>query len=618
MPGGGIAMAMSVLTDGEKEEAASRLKYWLGTDDAARDRLRKYVDDNFPGCEKLYLSLNMGTVVEHDEMDDERLPRLLVDIAGIDLFEGSNGGKKLRSMILDAVRAKDAWKLKRLSGAEDVPWDEKAAEGALEKLRQKRWRPGGPWARQFVNELEFPQQFVGIASSPELENVEIAEKRPPLGILEDFQLNLKSQLAEVIGGGGRCILRLPTGAGKTRIAAEAIVDYWKKRPGGIRWAMWIADKEELCEQAVQCFKQLWEETGTGGRDLRIHRAWGRRDIPDSFDEGIVVAGIDKLHEYAKRDPGGLERVGNELGLVVVDEAHHALSPTYGTVLSHLGLPKRPGGPGGIPLVGLTATPFRTVEGETERLLRRFNENLLAPDQHHEPAGPFNGRWKEWSHVIGELTKRGVLSRPTFRPLETTASFRMDRRESDYLSDMGQFHSSLLGRVGMDTRRNMDVFGAISGEADADKTVLFFGTNVSQALMMSKVLNDKGIPSAAVTGGTRHGTRSEYVNAFREGRIRVLCNYQVLTTGFDAPKTDSVIIARPTSSRGLYEQMVGRGLRGRRFGGTDECTITTVLDNITNYEHERIHLGYEEYARSSGIMTEDDRDAMSGGAGGAGY
>ncbi len=605
-------MAASALTESDKDEAASRLEYWLGTDEAARGSFRRYVDSSFPGCEKLYLSLKTGAPVEHDEVDDGRLPRLLVDMAGIELFEGG-GGKKLRSMILDAVRAKDSWTIKRLSGAKDGGWGGEAAGRALGRLRQKRWRPGGSWARRFVRELGFPPQFSGIPSPPEPENVEIAEKRPPLGTLKDFQLNLKSQLAEAIDGGGRCILRLPTGAGKTRIAAEAIVDYWKRRPGGIRWALWIADKEELCEQAVQCFKQLWEEKGAGGEEFRIHRVWGRRGMPDPFDRGIVVAGIGKLHEYTKgergRAPGRLGRVGEELGLVVVDEAHHAVSRTYRKVLASLGLPRRAGAPGGAPLVGLTATPFRTAEGETGSLLRRFNRNVLAPDPRHEPVGRFNGQWKEWDHVVDELTRRGVLSRPTFRPLETSASFRMSERESDYESGMSQLPSSLLDKVGMDTQRNMAVFEAISGEADAGKTVLFFGTNVNQALMMSKVLNDRGITSAAVTGGTRYGARSEYVNSFREGRIRVLCNYQVLTTGFDAPRTDSVIIARPTSSRILYEQMVGRGLRGSKFGGTDECTITTVLDNIRNHEHGRIRMGYEKYIESSGIMAEGDKDSM---------
>ena len=617
---------MTALIPGESEkaDAADKLEYWLGDGGAGAGRLRMHVDQHYRGCEALYLSLEAGEPADGVELRDAKLPRFLVDIAGTEIFEGAPG-KDLRGMILDAVHRKGPWKIKRLHDSDDeAVWDSEAALHALEAIKNKRWAPGGTWARLFVRELGFPPRFAGIPSSPAPENVEVAERRAPLGRLCDFQVNLKSQLAGTIssgnhngggggGGGGRCILRLPTGAGKTRIAAEAIVDYWKERPSDVRWIVWVADKEELCEQAVQCFRQLWEETGADGETLRIHRVWGRRYLPDPYDEGIIVAGIDKLHEYAKDDTGeargALGRLGPGLGAVVVDEAHHAVAPSYIKVLGSLGLPRRRNASARIPLIGLTATPFRAGDAETAKLRRMFDDTVLAPDVTHEPRGRFGEQWKEWSYVIEELTDRGVLSRPVFRTLDAGRPFEMDRGESEHLRNMGQFPRGLLDRVGMDERRNIDVFRAISSEVEAGKTVLFFGTNVNQALMMSMILNDKGIPSAAVTGETRNGVRNDYVNSFRSGRISVLCNYQVLTTGFDAPRTDSIIIARPTNSRVLYEQMVGRGLRGPEFGGTKECVITTVLDNILNYEHERVRTGYEEYIRVSDLATKSDKDAL---------
>ena len=607
-------MTAPILGGGERDAAADRLDYWLGEDGAGVGRLRMHVDRHYKGCEALYLSLEAGEPAEGVELYDAKMPRFLVDIAGTEIFEGAHG-KDLRGLILDAVHRKDAWKIKRLhDGDDEAVWDSEAALRALETVKNKHWTPGGAWARLFVRELGFPPLFAGIPSPPAPENVEVAERRAPLGPLRDFQINLKSQLAAAIGnkggGGGRCILRLPTGAGKTRIAAEAIIDYWKGRPTGIRWIVWVADKEELCEQAVQCFRQLWEEMGADGEPLRIHRVWGRRYLPDPYDEGIIVAGIDKLHECAKDDTGGargaLGRLVPGLGAVVVDEAHHAVAPSYAKVLGSLGLPERRDASAKVPLIGLTATPFRSADAETAKLRHMFDGAVLAPDAAHEPRGRFGEQWKNWRYVIGELTDRGVLSRPVFKTLDAGRSFEMDKHESDHLRSMGQFHRRLLDRVGMDARRNIDVFRAISSEAAAGKTVLFFGTNVNQALMMSKILNDRGIASAAVTGETRSSVRNEYINSFRSRRISVLCNYQVLTTGFDAPRTDSIIIARPTSSRVLYEQMVGRGLRGPEFGGTEECTITTVLDNILNYEHERVPLGYEKYISVSDLATESDK------------
>lgn len=609
-------MTETTLKDCERAKAANQLKYWLSNGGTGIGQLRTHVDTHYPGCEELYLSLKAGEPAEGVELHDEKVPRFLVDIAGSEIFEGTHG-KDLRRIILDGVHIKDAWKIKRLYDSdEDAVWDDEAAGKALELIKNRHWTPGGKWARLFIRELNFPPLFAGIPSPPTPENVEVAEKRPPLGRLRDFQINLKSQLSAVISdrGGKRCILRLPTGAGKTRIVAESIVEYWSNRPPCVRWVVWIADKEELCEQAVHCFKQLWEEMGTNGEPLRIHRVWGRRYLPDSYDEGIIVAGIDKLYEYAKGHtddaPGTLGRLCTGLGLVVLDEAHHAVAPSYAKVLDALGLPRRRNNSNKIPLIGLTATPFRSADGETERLHRMFDNAVLVPDANHEPCGQFGEEWKNWRFVIEELMDRGVLSRPVFKPLDVVYSFEMDKYESDHLRSMGQFHRKLLDRVGMNTRRNIDVFRAISSEASEGKTVLFFGTNVNQAIMMSKVLNDRGITSAAVTGDTRNSVRNDHVRSFKSGRTRVLCNYQVLTTGFDAPKTDSVVIARPTKSRVLYEQMIGRGLRGPEFGGTKECTVITVLDNIINYEHERIPLGYEEYIRSSSLVPESDKAALN--------
>jgi superfamily II DNA or RNA helicase len=70
-----------------------------------------------------------------------------------------------------------------------------------------------------------------------------------------------------------------------------------------------------------------------------------------------------------------------------------------------------------------------------------------------------------------------------------------------------------------------------------------------------------------------------IHDFKERKLEFLCNYGVLTTGFDAPKTECIALCRPTTSEVLYEQIIGRGLRGPQFGGTPECTIIDFADNI---------------------------------------
>jgi DNA repair protein RadD len=86
-------------------------------------------------------------------------------------------------------------------------------------------------------------------------------------------------------------------------------------------------------------------------------------------------------------------------------------------------------------------------------------------------------------------------------------------------------------------------------------------------------------AGALSADTPLTVRRALIRDFKEGRIEFLCNYGVLTTGFDAPKTQCIALCRPTTSDVLYEQIIGRGLRGPTFGGTADCTILDFADNI---------------------------------------
>jgi superfamily II DNA or RNA helicase len=109
--------------------------------------------------------------------------------------------------------------------------------------------------------------------------------------------------------------------------------------------------------------------------------------------------------------------------------------------------------------------------------------------------------------------------------------------------------------------------------------------------MAFLLQRRGIPAAVVSGCSKQSARRQAIEQFKEGKVRVLCNCEVLTTGFDAPKVTHVVMGRPTVSQVLYEQMVGRGLRGAKFGGTSHCTI---IDCVDDYRGNRPQLGYEAF------------------------
>ena len=114
--------------------------------------------------------------------------------------------------------------------------------------------------------------------------------------------------------------------------------------------------------------------------------------------------------------------------------------------------------------------------------------------------------------------------------------------------------------------------------------MVFATDISQVHHLTAILKSKGRKNGficeSVTGSTPKFDRDRKLNQFKETDEKmIMCNFNVLTTGFDAPKVDSIFIARPIQSPVLYNQIVGRGLRGPKQGGGENCEIVTLQDNI---------------------------------------
>ena len=100
-------------------------------------------------------------------------------------------------------------------------------------------------------------------------------------------------------------------------------------------------------------------------------------------------------------------------------------------------------------------------------------------------------------------------------------------------------------------------------------------------LLASLLRRVGIKAKSVTGESQTSDRMNAVKNFKEGNLEVLVNFNIFSTGFDDPMIDCVVVARPTFSVVLYSQMIGRGLRGEKNGGTKECLLVNVVDNIIN-------------------------------------
>lgn len=434
---------------------------------------------------------------------------------------------------------------------------------------------GNEKALRFVTDLGFPDSFAGShVPAPEARlEVDGPTEFPSLHAYQEqlaqavFNL-LKSPEPQ------RGMLSLPTGAGKTRITAEGVIRWIRDNPVRPGPVLWIAQTAELCEQAVQSWAFVWSKVGPK-LPLVISRLWsGNSAAPVDDRAHLVVATDAKLQECLATSDYTWLREG--AALVIVDEAHTAISPLYTRLLEQLGLTHQRTSRH---LLGLTATPYRNDEELTRRLVQRFGHRL--------DTGVFNG---DLADAIKELQRLGVLAQVEHHEL-TGGTISLNPDELKRSQTFSTLPKGAEQRLADDHERNQRIIEAIE-DMPRDWPVLVFATSVAHAKLLAAKLGDRGVSATAIDANTPAAERRHRVDAFRKGTVQVLTNYGVLTQGFDAPATRAVVVARPTYSPNVYQQMIGRGLRGPKNGGKEFCRILNVRDNITNYGEELAFTEFE--------------------------
>jgi len=357
----------------------------------------------------------------------------------------------------------------------------------------------------------------------------------------------------------KVLVHMPTGAGKTRTAMHVVCDWHNRRRD--RLVVWLAHSSELLEQAASEFERAWSSLGRASAE--VVRYWGDHD-PDlgNAKTGLLVAGFGKLHALYQRDPNMIMRIGDRASLTVVDEAHQAIAPTFRSLISFIA-GKKPGNA----LLGLTATPGRTwADISKDAELSAFFDNRKVTI---EVEG--------YTNAVDFLIDHSFLARPTFRVLEIDSAACSASAKA--AGDGGDVAPEVLDCLAADSSRNVEVIRTIEDLATRHRRIIVFAAGVRHAHLVSSVLALRGMTSAVVTAFTDQLTRDRVLRRFKGSGTepQVICNFGVLTTGFDAPNTSAAVIARPTRSLVLYSQMVGRAIRGPAAGGNATAEIVTVAD-----------------------------------------
>jgi superfamily II DNA or RNA helicase len=221
------------------------------------------------------------------------------------------------------------------------------------------------------------------------------------------------------------------------------------------------------------------------------------------------------------------------------------------------------------LLGLTATPGRTWNDKDEdrKLAHFFGKKKVSLSV----AG--------YSSPVDFLIDEGYLAKPTFKTLLNESSNGLTGREVADLSSRFDIPPAVLKRIAANEQRSLKIIDATEDLLTRHKRVLMFATTVDHARLMATVLRARGHDADLVTAETPTEVRAATIERFRSDSPEpmVLCNYGILTAGFDAPATSAALIARPTFSLVEYSQMVGRAIRGPKAGGNKAAEILTVVD-----------------------------------------
>ncbi|MCH7539276.1 MAG: DEAD/DEAH box helicase [Proteobacteria bacterium] len=472
--------------------------------------------------------------------------------------------------------------LAELAEAVGAGTDAETFDDRREAIVAKNWSDQ-QFARSFIDHFHLADHFLAPepAHIPHFEDFTVPTADAPVQCgsaykpLKDYQFHVYSDALEKLGiERSRFIIQMPTGSGKTRTAMEFITRFIDAAPPNVI-VVWLAHSEELCEQAFQCFKEVWVHVAT--RKLRAYRAWSNHSMPASYDLSMfIVGGFQKLHAEIKKFPEVFHALRSRVGLIVVDEAHKTIAPTYKRVIQNLINDTAH-------VVGLTATPGRTIIEETHELAEFYFADMVginAPDN---------------QSVTSMLRDRKILSKLIREPIIASSTYKLTSAQRRRLEQDFDFPRAFLDKVAEDDVRNIEIMKKLIRECEEGRNILFFACSVKHSQFITALLIYFGYAAAHVDGSTDSARRVEIIDHFKKGRIQVLSNYGVLSTGFDAPNTDVVFIARPTNSVVLYGQMIGRGLRGPAIGGTASCKLIDVRDNIIGFgDQDRLYRYFEDY------------------------
>jgi DNA repair protein RadD len=357
-------------------------------------------------------------------------------------------------------------------------------------------------------------------------------------LLHDFQERIRRKVINLIfNNQKRFLIHMPTGSGKTRTAGEIIIDFIRLSSSKALLndkikILWIAQSSELCFQAYETIKWLFDQKGT--QNISIGHFYDNEELPKDIENksAIIFCGIQKLLLHYQEDIW--QKIKNDNYLVVVDEAHRSVASQWVQALDNF--VSNPS----VYLLGLTATPGIGKGGaDSNYLLSTYyqsNKISITDNDYVEILNP-----------ITYLVERQFLAKIVRIDIDSFVKLSDKIIRSD--SEEFKFTNQTLKELSTNHSRNSSIINIIKENSDQNKKILVFTCGLEHNRILQTILKNIGIISETIDQGTKN--RNSIINRFKKGDLNILLNFGVLTTGFDAPQTDVCVIARPITSIVMY-------------------------------------------------------------------
>ena len=339
--------------------------------------------------------------------------------------------------------------------------------------------------------------------------------------LFDYQEDMKERIEKALRLHRSVMAQMPTGTGKTYLLTAVIDSFVSNNPMEKVWI--VAHRRELVSQIDETVRKFHSYSASNTSSLL------------SSVKAMSIQWLMKHYDEIEEEPG----------MIVIDEAHHALAKTYKEMWERFPKAK---------FLGLTATPCRLNGKGFTDLFDVLVQSWSVPE--------FISKGRLATYDFVSIKSDGMTQRLIDSLQKRGADGDYQNKEMDMLLNKKPSIERLY--------RSLEEFGK-------DRKGIVYAINISHAQKITKLYQENGVKAIAIDSKTPATERQQDIEAFKKGDIQVLVNVDIFSEGFDCPDVEFVQLARPTLSLAKYLQMVGRGLRVAK--GKKNCVI---IDNVGLY------------------------------------